>query len=154
MMNFLKLGLPQSKVARVKNLQTTCCCSRYSYANLHCCCYCHCHGDATTLLRHTGSRAWRGKHLSFPRAPFSVFWPKSENFLAAFSISTYCTASRFRLAMESTPGNMGGKKKQRLCSKGVLFELFILPPSWLATIYFSESSNTCFMYSVEDFWLQ
>lgn len=151
-MNFLKLGLPRSQVARGKSLRTTCCCGCYPYPSPLLLLI----ATATDMPLHYSGTPEVGieeVNLSLSQGLLSQPSGPRENFSCSIFCSPWLHSFKIQAAVESMPANTGGKKKQRLFSKGVSFEFFILLPCWLAILYFSESSDSCFMYSVQDFGL-
>ena len=89
--NFLKLGLPQSKVTRAKSFQTIC---------FHSCCpyvtsTAAASATAVEMLLHylDMSKVGLEEVTIFPSQSLA----QEKIFLAAFSISTYCIVSWFRL---------------------------------------------------------
>lgn len=155
-MDFLKLGLPQGKLAGKKSLQSPCLlCGCYHWWHPHCCYY---HAAVAMPLHYLGMTdvGLREVKSLFPGGSFPSSLAQGRGFIFLHFFGPRLLHNfKIQAPLQSMPGNMGGKKKQERTSVSVVIIscFFILLSSWLTILHFSEPLNDCFIYSVQDFQL-
>ena len=77
-----------------------------------------------------------------PRSSKTTLWSWFPKFLPLRDLSDIC----------QFPGSLRGEKDGKLSTISVLVQILVFFHSWSAPIYFSESKNSCYMYSVQVFF--